>query len=47
MKNEKRIVIPNAECMTKEQLKTLTDYLEELPVMFEEQDITFNQDGTI
>jgi len=45
MKTEKRIVIPNADCMTKEQLKALTDYLESCPIEYEEQDITFNQDG--
>ena len=47
MKTEKRIVIPEAQLLTKEQLKELTDYLESFPLGYEEQDITFNQEGII
>ena len=44
MKTEKRIVITDVQCLTKEQFKRLTDYLESFPIMYEEQDITFNQE---
>jgi hypothetical protein len=47
MKTEKRIVIPNAECMTKEQYQELKDYLDSCPIGYEEQDITFNQEDSI
>ena len=45
METEKRIVIADADCLSKEELKDLEDYLTSRSIDYEEQDIVFNQEG--
>ena len=35
MENKRQIVIPDVECMTEEQYKELTDFLDSCPIGYE------------